>query len=445
MIEQKRPFMQNCLGLNAYITNLLKVAIPVCLLAACSSSHNDHYTPITTPTQNLQQSPKKQIGLLLPLTGRNGGLGNNMLKAAQLAVDEPSALDVHDTAEMGGASAAAHKAIEAGDGIILGPLTAKDTTDVASVTDKANVPVLSYSSNASMASSNVWIFGITQNQQIEIMVKAAKSEGRTKFAAFLPDNSFGRAMADGLIKSCSDQGLMQPVIVYHTADALDITQKLKTLSNVDARMEAAKNNPQNQVKTDSSTAEKPQDNEDSLQNELIPSNSDKTVDTKTLTLDKPPFDALLLADTGLQLQSVINAMNDAQISTDQVRVMGPTLWSSFAGKLGKLKGAWYAAPSPIKRQEFIRQYMARYGQSPKPLADFTYDSAALANNLRNRPGGFSTENLTRSEGFNGIDGFFALQPDGSVKRDLQIFEIQSIGGGKMISTPSNIPSKTKTN
>jgi len=78
------------------MANLLKVTIPVCLLAACSSSHSDNNTPITTPTQNLQQPSKKQIGLLLPLTGRNGGLGNNMLKAARLAIDEPSALDVHD-------------------------------------------------------------------------------------------------------------------------------------------------------------------------------------------------------------------------------------------------------------------------------------------------------------------------------------------------------------
>ena len=319
MIEQKKPFLQNCLRMNSFITNLLKVTIPVCLLAACSSNHSDNHTPITTPIQNLQLAPKKQIGLLLPLTGRNGNLGNNMLKAAQLAIHEPNALDIHDTAQIGGASAAAHKAIEAGDGIILGPLTAKDTTEVASVTNIANIPVLSYSSNASIASSNVWIFGITQNQQIETMVKAAKSEGRTKFAAFLPDNSFGRAMADGLMKSCSDLGLMQPIIVYHSDSSSNITQKLKILSNFDERMELAKNNPQNQSKTtDSSGTDKLQENGDSLQNELIPSKS------------------------------------------------------------------------------------------------------------------------TRSDGFNGIDGFFALQPDGSVKRDLQIFEIQSTGGGKMISTTSSV-------
>lgn len=444
MIEQKIPFKQNCLGLNSFMANLLKVTIPVCLLAACSSSHSDNNTPITTPTQNLQQPSKKQIGLLLPLTGRNGGLGNNMLKAARLAIDEPSALDVHDTAETGGASAAAHKAIEAGDGIILGPLTAKDTTEVAAVTGAVNIPVLSYSSNASIASSNVWIFGITQNQQIETLVKAAKNEGRMKFAAFLPDNSFGRAMADGLIKSCSDQGLMQPTIVYHAADLSDITQKLKSMSNFDERTEAAKINSQNQNSTDTTAANGPKEDGDSLQNELIPSKPEKKVETKKLKLDKPPFDALLLADTGLQLQSVINAMNEVQVSTSQVRIMGPTLWSSFVGKLGKLKGAWYVAPNPVKRQEFIRQYMARYGQTPKPLADFTYDSAALANSLRKRPGGFSIENLTRPDGFNGIDGFFALHPDGTVKRDLQIFEIQSFGGGKMISTPKDNTSGSMT-
>lgn len=445
MIEQKRSLTQNSLGSLSFTVNLLKVSFAALLLAACSSGSNDHNTSITQPTENLQQPVKKQIGLLLPLSGRNGKLGNNMLKASQLAINDPNRLDIHDTAQIGGASEAAHKAIDAGDGIILGPLTAKDTTDVASVTTTANIPVISYSSKTSIAASNVWVFGITPQQQITTMVNAAKREGRTKFAAFLPDNEFGRAMADGLMKACADLGLMQPTITYHTASASDITEKLKVLSDFDTRTQNAHPYSDDSTTDHATTASPAKDNDDSLQNELIPSKTEKKDDKQQVKLDKPPFDVLLLADTGLQLQSVINAMQEAQISTDQVRVMGPTLWSSFAGKLGKLKGAWYTAPNPVKRQEFVRQYMAKYGQSPKPLADFAYDSAALANALSQNPQGFSQENLTRSEGFNGVDGFFALQPDGSVKRDLQIFEIQPMGGGKMISTPSNITNQSKVN
>lgn len=438
MIEQIRPSTENRLGSLSLMMNLLKVTLPVLLLAACSSGTNDHNSTMTQPAENLQQPSKKQIGVLLPLTGRNGGLGNNMLKAAQLAVNDPNALDIHDTAQTGGASEAAQKAIQAGDGIILGPLTAQNTSEVASVTTSANVPVISYSSKSSIAGPSVWVFGITPQQQITTMVKAAKNEGRTRFAAFLPDNDFGRAMADGLMKACSELGLVQPTITYHTASANDISQKLKALSDFDTRVLTAKANSDSSAKPGIATDDQSKENNDSLQNELIPSKTEKKGDGQHVKLDKPPFDALLLADTGLQLQSVINAMKEVQISTDQVRVMGPTLWSAFSGKLSKLKGAWYTAPDPIKRQEFVRQYMAKYGQSPKPLADFAYDSAALANSLSQQPGGYSQENLTRSEGFKGIDGFFALQSDGSVKRDLQIFEIQPMGGGKKIFTPSNV-------
>lgn len=433
MLEQENTMVRFYTDSRSLTTNLLKVCACALLLTACSTGNKNYVTSIS-PVKNTQQVVKKRIGLLLPLTGRNGGLGNNMLKAAQLAVTDPAQLDVHDTVQGGGASEAARQAIGAGDGIILGPLTGADTLKVASVTAPANIPVISYSSKSSLAGPNLWVFGITQDQQILAMVQAAKNEGRTKFAAFLPDNDFGHAMADGLIKACSDLGLMQPQIVYHMASSEDIVQKLKTLSAFDARVEAAKHGSA----PSQGQAGPVKENDDSLQNELIPSTSGKPdAGSQSVPLDKPPFDALLLADTGLQLQSVINAMQETQVSTDKVRVMGPTLWSAFVNKLGKLKGAWYTAPDPIKRQEFVREYMSRYGQPPKPLADFSYDSAALANSLSQQPGGYSEENLTRSSGFNGVDGFFALQPGGQVKRDLQIFEIQPMGGGKMISAPSS--------
>ncbi|MDI2091261.1 penicillin-binding protein activator [Commensalibacter oyaizuii] len=446
-MKKPNPVKQMISCHSTIMANLLKVGVcvPVLLLAACNSGSENHGLLVSDTTQT---NPNKQVGLLLPLSGRNGNLGNNMLKAAQLALSDPSAppLNIYDTEQVGGAAEAARRAVAAKDGIILGPLTARQTSEVASVTTSSNIPVIAYTSDVAASGPNVWAFGITPEQQVLTMVRAAKNQGKTKFAALLPDNPMGRAMAGGLTKACADLGLMQPTIVYHSADSNDIVQKLKALSNYDARLQDAKNNPEAISKADNTaTTAQENTNDDNLLDELAPSGNTAKKSSQKLVLGAPPFDALVLADTGLQLQSVINALGETQIASPQVQIMGPGLWGAFASKLGKLQGAWYAAPNPTKRQGFVRQYTAKYGQAPKPLADLTYDTAALANSL-SKVGGYTSSNLTRADGFDGVDGLFVLKPDGHVQRDLQIFQIQPTGGGKMITTPSTVMSTgTKTN
>ena len=155
-----------------------------------------------------------------------------------------------------------------------------------------------------------------------------------------------------------------------------------------------------------------------------------TPGTPPLPLPPPPFDALLLGDTGLQLQQAIVALHASWINRSQVRVMGPGLWGAFASKLGGLSGAWYADPDPSARLGFAAQYQALYHQSPKLLAGIPFDAAALARSLA--VSGYQPDALLRPDGFSGVDGVFALQPDGHVQRALAIFQVEPGGGGRIV-------------
>jgi hypothetical protein len=107
-----------------------------------------------------------------------------------------------------------------------------------------------------------------------------------------------------------------------------------------------------------------------------------------------------------------------------VRVLGPALWASPAGRGGAaLTGAWYAAPDPASRAAFDQDYQAKYGGSAPGLADFAFDAAAIGRVLA-AGGGYSVGSLCRPEGFAGVDGLLALQPDGGVRRGLAVFEVQ---------------------
>ncbi len=389
-------------------------------------------------------NPNRKIGILLPLSGPNGRLGGDMLRAARLALAAPGspALDVHDTAAPGGAVQAAQLATAAGDAIILGPLTSGDTAAVAPVARAAGIPVLTFTSDVAQAQPGVWVMGVTFEQQMRRLVFAAKADGRSRIAALLPSNAVGNALADGLTHACADAGLPPPTILTHagTADSIDAT--MKQLSDFSGRQAAQKSAAQ-QASNQQAGSSQVVDPLAQGGSAPVPGASPATPAAPGATttgvvpvapplgpLPPPPFDALLLGDTGLQLQEAIVALHASGINRSQVRVMGPGLWGAFASKLGALSGAWYADPDPSARFGFASQYQAMYHQSPKPLVGIPFDAAALARSLASS--GYQTDALLRPDGFSGVDGVFALQPDGHVHRALAIFQVEPGGGGRIV-------------
>ncbi|KXV62115.1 penicillin-binding protein activator [Acetobacter orleanensis] len=429
-------------------------------MAGCADQSGTGTLP--APTEPKAATSHK-IGVLLPLTGPNAALGHELLAGAQLALAEngtastpgqTSALqmDVHDTAAAGGASAAATAAAQAGDGIILGPLTAVDTAAAASAAQAASLPVLAFTSDVNQARDGVWVMGITPEDQVERLVATARKEGRQRFAAFLPDNPLGHALGNGLLASCRDQGLSTPAIVYHTSSPASITQMMRELSSYDTRRADAQ--PGGNATASASTPATTADGTGTAPEKDLPSDlaaalkdgSDKpaavsadgaTQTSATQKLSPPPFDALLLGDTGLGLKNVIGALAESHVSSDSVRIMGPGLWAAFATKLGALKGAWYAAPDPSSRQSFVTRFMARNHHMPRPLADLSYDAATVATTVAHATSkGYPTSALTRQEGFAGVDGPFTLLPDGRTRRALGVFEVLGNGGGAKLLVPA---------
>ncbi len=384
--------------------------------------------------------------MLLPLSGRFGKLGQQMANAAHIAVPDGHGvtLDIRDTDAPGQtAETAARAAIAQGDRVILGPLTAPQTATVASIISPANIPEFAYTSDQAQARPGVWVMGVTVEQQVNRLVEAASAEGRKTFAAYLPDSALGHALADALGKACIAHGLAQPNIAFHNGTSESIASGLKTLADWQARQDQATR----QAAAAQPAASSEPDAVNPLGNESATApavavtnpggasagNAGATAETAKPTLAPPPFDALLLGDTGLQLANVIDGLKQAAIDTRQTRILGPALWNAFAAKLGALRGSWFAAPDPSFRNDFVQRYRARYGYAPSVLANVAYDTATMAAVLSQRPDGFSESSLLRPDGFAGADGTFVLRGDGTVTRGLALFEILPGGGVKMAS------------
>ncbi|MXV44530.1 ABC transporter substrate-binding protein [Saccharibacter sp. 17.LH.SD] len=424
-------------------------------LGACSGGDDSssHITPTSLSGNNATSPGEQRIGLILPLSGPLARIGARMHDAARLALPSGKMppMDVFDSGVAGGgATKAASEAIAAGDRLVLGPLTAGETAQVAEILQGQNIPELAFTSDVQQARPGVWVMGVTPEQQVRRLVEAAVAEGRKHFAAFLPDNALGHALGEGLEVACQEANVEPPNVVFHADSAEDISQKMATLSEISTRR--PQQDTLSPIDVSYGGEEGPSAiNPVSDSSDDAASSSQKKPSTAAAnpSVTPPPFDALLLGDTGINLARVITEMKTDQVNSSTVRVLGPMLWRSFDGKLGDLHGAWYVAFGQKQRSGYVRQYQAMYHQAPSPVTDFAYDAAALAGALA-RQDKLDTENLTRSDGFIGVNGLFKLRTDGRVTRELGIYQILPGGGGQLILPASqmfhpaaSVPQKAK--
>jgi branched-chain amino acid transport system substrate-binding protein len=357
----------------------------------------------------------QRVAILLPLSGARADIGQAMLHAAQLALDAPGAppLDAKDTGGTPqGAAAAAQAAIAQGDGLILGPLTSPETAAVAPVARSAGVSVLAFTNDPSQAQPGVWTLGITPGQQVRRLVAAAQAQGKTQFAGLLPDTDFGHVMGQALMQATAGNGLPAPDVRFYQRGMAGINAATRDLSNyanrrgpIDAQIRAARA-------------------------QGTPEGRRQAQELARTAIPPPSFNALLLADTGEALAEIAAVLPYYDVDRSAVKIMGPALWASSSSGSGQLPGAWYAAPDPGSRGSFEQAYTAKFGGPPSPVADLAFDAASIARVLAGR-GNYSAGALSQPAGFSGVDGWFALLPDGQVRRALAVFAIER-GGPQMV-------------
>ena len=361
------------------------------------------------------------VAILLPLSGPRADIGNAMLQAAQLALSGPDAppLLVKDTqGTPAGAATAAQAAIGESAGLILGPLTSPETAAVAPLARAASIAVLAFTNDPAQAQPGVWTLGITPGQQVRRLVAAAQGQGKTQFAALLPDNDFGRTLADALNQASVAAGLPPPQIRTHAKGMAGITSAARDLSGyanrrgpIDAKIKAARA---------LNTSEGRHEAQELSRSPIPP----------------PSFNTLLLGDTGDELAEIAAVLPYYDIDRTAVQIMGPAIWSNPASGSGAVTGAWFAAPDPAARVGLEQSYAAKYGTSPSPAADLAYDAASIARVLAGQ-GGYSVAALSQPAGYVGMDGWIGLQPDGQVRRGLAVFRIERGGPTMMEPAPQS--------
>jgi ABC-type branched-subunit amino acid transport system substrate-binding protein len=317
---------------------------------------------------------RHRVALLVPLSGPNAGVGQSIANATTLALLDTKAdrvrITTYDTGM--GAAAAVNKALAEGNRLILGPLLAEDARIVGPIASRANVPVISFSNDVSVAGNGVYIMGYNPNQSIERVVEFARGKGMSKFAALVPRGVYGERSGTALLRAVEGAG--------------GTVVSMQTFDRTAASMTAA-------VK------------------KLQASSS---------------YDALLIADSGrvaVQIAPIVRKNGGAG-----ARLLGTELWNTDSNLAASpvLRGAWFASVSDGLYGQLAGKYRARYGSSPFRLSALGYDAVLLTVRIARdwKPGTtFPAARLRDAGGFSGIDGAFRFGRNGVAERALEVSEI----------------------
>jgi ABC-type branched-subunit amino acid transport system substrate-binding protein len=337
------------------------------------------------------------VALLLPLSGPNATLGRALQDAAQMAVFDNADRNFHliprDTGGTpDGAARAAQEAIAQGARLIIGPLLATEAQAVAPIAAGAGVNVITLSNDRSVAGANVFVIGLTPNQQMSRLIVFARSRGLSRFAALLPNNAFGSAVEESVRANAAQAGGELVRVARYDASG-DPSPAIQTLTGQPAPTPGRGGAPQ----------------------------------PRAAQVD---FDALVMPDQAGRLLTIAPLVQFYGVDPARVRILGSAFmgWDSRVQREPALVGAWYAAPPPEARADFDRRYREAYNRDAPPLATLAYDATAVAAVLaKTHDGDFSAAAIDAPQGFAGMDGVFRFRSDGTAERALAVIEVQRDG------------------
>jgi outer membrane PBP1 activator LpoA protein len=380
------------------------------LVAACAAPERKPMAPppppppvVEAPTP-LPEAVQNRVALLVPMSGSNAPVGQSIANAASLALldlgNSQINLRVYDTAP--GAAAAAERALAEGAGLILGPLLASDVRSIAARAEAAQVPIISFSNDTAVADRNVFILGFQASQSIARVVSYANSRGVERFAALVPAGVYGQRAQTAFVQSVDAVGGRTTAIATYTRDAARMGAAVRSVTAFDER----------------------------TRDSLKPTRNDSN--SAPGQLAPPPFQALLVADSGSNAAQFVPALARFGATPGSITLLGTELWNNEPGLAGAaaMRGALFASVPDGNFRTLSTRYRQRHGTAPSRLASLGYDAVLLVNSLAaSWPVGtpFPVTALRSRQGFSGIDGAFRFDSSNIAQRAL---EVKQIGDGR---------------
>ena len=262
----------------------------------------------------------------------------------------------------------------------------EDALAVAQTARSAQVPVISYTGDDGVAGGNVFVMGSIPAQSIARVVRYARAQSSTRFAALIPLGDYGERAGKAMIGAVRASG----------GQLVGMESYDRTKGTLPAAVRRLKAHG--------------------------------------------AYDAVLVADTGgVSVQAAPLLKAGPTATAVPLRILGTDLWNGEAGvaRAPALAGAWFAAMSDQRSLRFANAYKARFGAQPYRIATLGYDSVLLTLRIARewKPGTtFPISRLYDRGGFLGSDGIFRFGANNVIERALEVREVR--GGATTVVSPA---------
>ena len=338
--------------------------------------------------QSITLEGQLNVGVLLPLTGKASNIGLGMQNAMFMALDDLQSnrltLKFYDTKSSKiGAEIAAEKAIDEGAQLILGPLMSEEVEGASSETLSANIPMVSFTTSPQVLQKGVYSIGLLNGEQVDRAVSYATSKGRRKMALLVPDTNSGLNIVKAAIMSTIAKDMTLDKVGFYSAENVDFSQLIKEMSA------------------------------------------------------QADFDTVMIADSGNRLKSLASMFAYNDIMYPDVLFMGTSAWDNTnLSKETILYHGVYPMVSKSYGTYFTDKYKETFGEQPKSIYSFAYDSVLLASVVAGKSDENIESTLTQNSGFIGVNGFFKILPTGQSYHSLEMVEVTK-EGPKVVSKADN--------
>lgn len=357
------------------------------LLSACQTIVPRTDVPVAGPVVETPQvaeglptdTDRHRVALLVPQTGENAAVGTSIANATTMALldsrSERIRITIYDTGV--DPAAAARQAIAEGNRLILGPLLSDDVRAVQGIAQAANVPLISFSNDSSVAGNGTYLLGFEPGQAVARVVAHARAQGVMRFGALVPSTVYGERALAAMRAAVTNAGGTLVASQSYGRTPTALTGAARQLARTAGGMEA-----------------------------------------------------ILIADSGQTAIRAVPLLRQGGAST--ARILGTELWNTESALAGNaaMQGAWFASVSDGLFGQMATRYRERYGRAPYRIASLGYDAVLLTVRMTRdwRPGtNFPQNRLFAEDGFGGVDGIFRFDTRGIAVRALEVSEVR--GGG----------------
>lgn len=330
---------------------------------------------------------RHRVALLVPMTGRNGAVGQALANSANMALLDTNASNLRITTynTSSDPSGAARKAIADGNKLILGPLMADNIPAISPLAQRADIPVISFSNDSTAAGGGVFVMGHIPEQSISRTVAYARQRGSTRFGAVVPNGEYGNRALNALNNALGEYGGSLVGAERYSrgnTSVVSAAQRLKTGGG---------------------------------------------------------FDTVLIAD-GANLANRAAAELKTGASP---RILGTELWGGEGAltRSSAMRGALFSAVSDRRFKRFSSSYENRFGRKPFRISSLGYDAVLLTLRIAQdwTPGRtFPTKRLREDDGFVGVDGAFRFARNGVIERALAVVEVREGTFATVDAAPSSL-------